>query len=118
MNSLDQTKSLSVSYETLVRFFEATEGNYRNAFYICCSVCRYCREEGCGDFLFIPGHDCLPILIPLADAKSFLGSVDRSDCAGTLSNSAFLQMYHQWLMLQTASEESCPFHQILHLTNP
>ena len=115
---MDQTKPLSISYETLVRFFEATEGNYRNALYIRCSNCRYCREEGCGDFLFIPGHDCLPILFPLADAKNFLGTLDCSDCAGVLSGTTFLQLYHQWLMLCTSSEETCPFHQILQLTNP
>ena len=105
---MDQTKPLSISYENLVRFFEATEGNYRNALYIRCSSCRYCREEGCGDFLFIPGHD----------AESFLGPVDCSDCAGILTGTTFLQLYHQWLMLCTSSEETCPFHQILHLTNP
>ena len=60
--------TLSVSYETIAHFFEATEGNYRNAIYISCS-CSYRRESGCGDFLYIPGYDCRPVLLPLADAE-------------------------------------------------
>ena len=73
---------ISIPYETLVRFLESAEGNYRNALYIRCSACRYHREEHCGDFLFIPGHDCVPILFPLADAMDVIGHIDPSDCAG------------------------------------
>lgn len=115
---MDQFKSLGVRYETLVRFFEATEGNYRNALYVRCSTCKHCREENCGDFLFVPGHNCVPILLPIPDAEIFLGrSIDSSDCAGVLSNTAFLGLYHQWLMLCTVSDEICPFHQMLHMLN-
>lgn len=115
---MDQINPLNISYETLVRFFEATEGNYRNALYIHCCVCKHQRENNCGDFLFIPDHDCQPILLPLTDAELFMGRpVDRSDCAGVLTNHAFLQLYHQWLMLQTDSDEICPYHQLLHKMN-
>lgn len=110
--------ALNISYETLVRFFEATEGNYRNALYIDCSSCEYRRENNCCDFLFIPGYDCRPILLPLKDAQNFLGHhVDKSECTGILSSRAFLQLYHQWLMLNTDSDEECPFHQLLHQMN-
>lgn len=70
-----------------------------------------------GNFLFIPGHDCVPILFPLADAMDVIGHIDPSDCAGILSSTAFLHLYHQWLILLTNTDEICPFHQILHLTN-
>lgn len=115
---MNHTEPLGISYDTLVRFFEATEGNYRNALYILCGTCRHQRENGCGDFLFVPGHDCLPILLPLKDTEIFIGhSIDSSDCAGILNNSAFLSLYHQWIMLHTVSDETCPFHQMLHLLN-
>lgn len=39
-----------------------------------------------GIFLFIPGHDCVPILFPLADAMDVIGHIDPSDCAGILSS--------------------------------
>lgn len=115
---LEQNRPLNISYETLVRFFEAVEGNYRNALYIRCSTCKHRRENSCGDFLFVPGHDCQPILLPLADANLFMGrTVDSSDCVGILTSHAFLQLYHQWLMLYTDSDETCPFHQMLHKMN-
>lgn len=79
---------LSVSYATIAAFFEAAEGSYRNAVYVSCA-CAYTRESGCGDFLFIPGHDCRPILLPVTDAENFMGrAVDRTECACTMSSGA------------------------------
>lgn len=108
---------LSVSYATIAAFFEAAEGNYRNAVYVSCS-CSYRRESGCGDFLFIPGHDCRPILLPLADAESFMGTrVDRTDCACTMSSRCFIRLYGKWISLATSSPDTCPIQQVLHLMN-
>lgn len=77
--------ALNVSYETIARFFEAAEGNYRNAVYVTCSSsCQ--RAEGCRDFLFIPGGDCRPVIFPVSDAAAFIGTaIDPSDCAGTMT---------------------------------
>ena len=41
---------LSVSYETIALFFEAAEGNYRNAMYILCSCPRE-RNGRCGKII-------------------------------------------------------------------
>ena len=108
---------LSVSYATVAGFFEAAEGNYRNAVYVSCS-CSYRRESGCGDFLFIPGHDCRPILLPLTDAENFMGTrVDRTDCACIMDSRCFIRLYSKWLDLSTTSSKDCPIQQILHLMN-
>ena len=108
---------LSVSYATIAAFFEAAGGNYRNAVYVSC-FCSYQRESGCGDFLFIPGHDCRPILLPLTDAENFIGAkVDRTDCACAISSGCFLRLYGKWLELTTDPQESCPIQQVLHLMN-
>lgn len=108
---------LSVSYATIAAFFEAAEGNYRNAVYVSCS-CSYRRESGCGDFLFIPGHDCRPILLPLSDAEGFMGrAVDRTEFACTMSSRCFIRLYSRWLELATDSARDCPIQQILHLMN-
>lgn len=108
---------LSVSYETIARFFEAAEGNYRNAMYILCSCPRE-RNGRCGDFLFIPGHDCIPILLPCSDAEAFLNTqIDSTDCAGILSSKTFFRLYHKWLELITDSDQICPLKQILPLLN-
>ena len=114
---MDSRPEISIRYKTLVHFLEAAEGNYRHSLNIRCGPCNYCREEGCGDFLFIPGPDCVPILLPLADAVSIFGSIDPSDCAGILYRFPFLHLYHSWLMQQTSSDQTCPFHQILELNN-
>lgn len=75
---------LSVSYATIATFLEAAEGNYRNAMYVSCH-CSYESKSQCGDFLFIPGHDCRPIILPLPDAEIFLNTrIDKSECAGII----------------------------------
>lgn len=107
---------LSVSYGTVASFFEASEGNYRNAFYVSCS-CSY-TKSGCGDFLFIPGHDCRPILLPVTDAENFIGTaIDRTECAGTMDSGCFIRLYHKWIELTTSSASDCPIQQLLHLMN-
>jgi len=108
---------LSVSYATIAGFFEAAEGSYRNAVYVSCS-CDYTRESGCGDFLFIPGHDCRPILLPVTDAETFMGrAVDRTECACTISSQCFIRLYGKWLELATTSARDCPIQQLLHRMN-
>ena len=88
---------LSVSYATIATFLEAAEGNYRNAMYVSCH-CSYESKSQCGDFLFIPGHDCRPIILPLPDAEIF-------------------QLYQKWIDLTTSSIKDCPIQQLLHLMN-
>lgn len=109
--------ALNVSYETIARFFEAAEGNYRNAVYVTCSSsCQ--RAEGCRDFLFIPGGDCRPVIFPVSDAAAFIGTaIDPSDCAGTMTGSCFIRIYRRFLDLTLASDADCPIKQFLHISN-
>ncbi len=109
---------LSVSYATIASFLEAAEGNFRNAMYVSCSSCGYDKESGCEDFLFIPGHDCKPIILPLIDAEAFLNiRVDRNECAGVMSSHTFIRFYHKWIELTTSSVKECPIQQLLHIMN-
>ena len=115
---LKDERPLSVSYDTLARFFEAAGGNHRNAFYMYCDVCKYCREEGCGTYLFIPGYDCIPVLLPCADAEAFLKCpIDKTDCLGIIRTSQFVRLYQRYIELHTTSEEDCPIQQLLCLFN-
>lgn len=105
---------LNVSYATIASFFEAAGGSYRNAIYVSCP-CGCNRESGCGDFLFIPGHDCRPILLPVTDMENFIGkAVDRTECACTISSQCFIRLYNKWLELATTSAKDCPIQQLLH----
>ena len=108
---------LSVSYATIATFLEAAEGNYRNAMYVSCH-CSYESKSQCGDFLFIPGHDCRPIILPLPDAEIFLNTrIDKSECAGIISSQTFIQLDQKWIDLTTSSIKDCPIQQLLHLMN-
>ena len=110
--------SVGVSFTTLAAFMEAAQGNYRNALYIHCSVCLYSREAHCGDFLFIANYDGTPILLPKYDAEQFIGhAIDSSECIGIISNRDFTRLYHKWLILNTSTDDICPYHQILHFLN-
>ena len=108
---------LSISYATIASFFEAAEGNFRNAIYVTCH-CNYVRDSGCGDFLFLPGRDCKPIIFPLTDAEKFLNiQIDKSEFAITMSSRNFIQLYSRWIELIVPSSKDCPIQQLLHLGN-
>lgn len=109
---------LNVRYGVIARFLEATKGNYRNAIYIECHNCTFEHTSKCQDFLFIPGHDCIPILLPVHDAGIFLGEpIDRSDCSGIMTNHVFTRLYQKWLELTTSSDEVCPLRHLLGHTH-
>lgn len=104
---------LSVSYAAIASFLESAEGNYRNAIYVTCS-CVHSSEHGCGDFLFIPGHDCKPIILPLKDAESFFQTcVDKSECACEIDSHTFNRLYQKWLGLMVSSSKECAVRQFL-----
>lgn len=108
---------LSVSYATIASFFESTEGNFRNAFYVSCE-CHYQSEAECKDFLFVPGHDCKPIILPLKDAENFLGIIiDKTEFAAMISSHTFIHLYSKWIELAVPSSRDCPIQQLLHLMN-
>ena len=104
--------SLRVSYHTIAHFFEATEGNYRNAFYVYCHP--HCSNEHCGDFLFIPDFDCKPILVPVTDLELFLDTrIDKTDCACILTIHCFLQFYQRWFVDIVSDTTHCPIPRLL-----
>lgn len=107
---------LNISYETVARFLESAEGNYRNAVYVTCS-CSGRNAEGCRDFLFIPDGDCLPVLFPVTDAVAFFGrQIDASDCVGTMTSSCFIRIYRRYLDLALPSDGDCLVKQLLHFS--
>ena len=110
-------KFFSISDKTLYTFMEATEGNYRNAIYVECSnACPY--QDNCKDFLFIPGYDAKPILLPICDAECFFGfTVDKSDCCTIISSKAFMSLYARWIEQSLSNDGPCPIQKILDLCN-
>ena len=91
------------------RFRELTEGNWRNAFYICCAVCPYEKISLCGDFLFVPDETGRPFLLPTAFARRAFGTIDWSECLGQISNLMFRELYRRWFEAEILRPNVCPF---------
>ena len=109
-------QTLHISYRTIASFFEATEGNYRNAFYVSCHP--HCSQEQCGDFLFIPDYDCRPIIIPVSDLELFLAAnIDKTDCACVLTIHCFLRFYQRWFADTVADSGDCPIPMLMKECN-
>lgn len=90
-------------------FLKNSCDNWRNAMYIECSVCKYHKESGCGDFLFIPEATGRPVLLPLHDAELLFGLIDKSECLAIQSNVVFEQVYNQWFKKHcTEHSDQCP----------
>ena len=108
---------LSVSYTTVAAFLESTEGNFRQAIYVNCN-CKYEAHADCNDFLFVPGHDCKPIILPVKDLEKFVGDkIDKSECVAILSSQVFIRLYSKWIGLATTSSTECPIQQLLSSNN-
>ena len=102
--------------ETIRRFLNATEGNWRNTLYIECSVCKYGGE--CRDHLFVPDEDGTPLLLPVSDVELLIGRlVDKSECLGLVSNARFAALFHKWMQRLASDPAACPFLQADKLLN-
>lgn len=108
-------QTIYVDYRSIARFFEAAEGNYRNAFYVSCHP--HCPQVQCGDFLFIPDFDCKPIIIPVTTLELFCGSgIDKTDCACIITIHSFLRFYQKWLADMISDSKCCPIPKLLEIT--
>lgn len=86
------------SPESIRRFMENTEANWRASLYISCTCCKYERPDGCGDFLYVPDvASSRPVLLPIPDADIIFSHItDRSECLGIMSNLIFLELFRKW----------------------
>lgn len=97
--------------ETIRRFLNATEGNWRSSLYIECSVCKFGGD--CRDHLFVPDEDGTPLLLPVSDVELLIGGpVDKSECLGLLSNARFSELFHKWMQRLASDSAVCPFLQV------
>lgn len=99
--------------QTIHSFLYSAQGNWRNSLYVDCSLCKFCKEENCGNFLFVPAFDGTPILLPVFDAAIITGRpIDKSECLGIISNSKFYELFSLWFKLNIDIDEPCPFLQV------
>lgn len=106
---MEKTRCVS-NIETIRRFLNATEGNWRNTLYIECSTCKYGGD--CQDRLFVPDADGTPLLLPVSDVELLIGGiVDKSECLGLLSNARFAELFQKWMKRMGSDPAMCPFLQ-------
>lgn len=97
---------------TIHSFLCSAQGNWRNSVYVDCSMCKFCKENHCGNFLFVPSCNGSPILLPVSDAEILTGHlIDKSECLGTISNLKFHELFSLWFKMNIDNDESCPFLQ-------
>lgn len=105
-----KTNSILISTPNVIRdFLNAVDGNWRQAAFIECRVCRYEKTEACGNFLCtVRSDDATPILLPEHDAEILFGRlIDRSECIADLSNARFLELYKPWIRCLKLAPEKC-----------
>ena len=100
------------------RFLDACDGNWHRCTYINCANCRAknpCKETG---FLFCPDCRAIPLVLPLSDANVlFACRPESEECLTLLKDSAFLDMYAEFLKEQKIISPDCPCRALLDIQN-
>ena len=93
--------------QTLYRFLSATQGNWRNAFYVKCDACQYMKTASCEECLFIPAADGEPLFIPISDISIMAGyRIDPTECSSQISFYNLDILYQFWFLHETNGR--CP----------
>ena len=109
----------STDYKNIAKFVDNIQDNYRNCAYITCSVCRYKKEECCGDLLASFDSNGIPTLITANDARYlFRTVVDKSECIEEISNVRFMTLFSNFLAKHTnLNIAECPLLQLAKREN-
>lgn len=90
-------------------FLNATGGNWREAIYVECSVCKHNHGSICDDFLVTFDPTAAPVILPVRDAEILFGRyIDKSECADVLCNATFLSIYSKYVKVKTVGYDGCP----------
>lgn len=74
-----------------------------------------CKETG---FLFCPDHRAIPLVLPFSDANVlFACRPEPEECLAQLKDSAFLDMYAEFLKEQKTISPDCPCLALLDIQN-
>lgn len=97
----------AVRPDTIQRFLDATQSNWRNALYIECLSCGHgSRPADCGDILCAFDITGTPVLLPVPDAELiFNRTLDKSECLLTCSNQRFYCLFERWLSSAPRAEQ-------------
>ena len=97
---------MRTTIQQLAEFLTACRGNWRNACFISCSVCK-CHSP-CSGYLMSANVGGKPVLISAAEYERLTGQrIDPSECRGNLSRSAFEDIYVLYLNWCLSDDADC-----------
>lgn len=103
--------------KTIQQFLNTTDANWRNSLYIECCHCKLnCVHSQ--DFLYAPGPDGTPIIVPVCDVEFLFGRrLDKTECLSEFSIHKFADLYSEWLQRQIQEPDSCHLMQAVKAMN-
>ena len=97
---------MRTTIQQLAEFLTACRGNWRNACFITCGVCK-CHSP-CSGYLMSADASGKPVLISAAEYERLTAQrIDPTECRGQLSRIAFEDIYALYLNWCLSDDESC-----------
>ena len=97
---------MRTTIQQLAEFLTACRGNWRNACFISCGVCK-CHSP-CSGYLMSANAGGKPVLISAAEYERLTAQrIDPTECRGQLSRSAFEDIYALYLNWCLSDDTSC-----------
>ena len=103
---------------TIRDFLNESDANWRNSVYI---ECHQKCALACGDnkdFLYTPGVNGVPIIVPVCDMELLFGRrLDKTECLTEFSVPRFSSLYGNWLEHCAPIKEKCRLMQAVQALN-
>ena len=95
---------------TIQKFQTLTRGNWKNSVYVECKQCKYEPHEACGDFMYIPNENGVPVILSVSDCTLlFSRIIDPSECLLWIDHLKFQDIYYAWIVTNQKDPFQCPF---------
>ena len=108
-------KLQGVNIDIIRKFTKYSKGDWRNAVFVECKVCKYEKEECSGNLLFVTDPDGVPILLPENIVSELSGEIiDKSECLFEMSNAVFEQFYSNLIVNKCDNPEFCPLKTLIN----
>ena len=100
------------------RFLDACDGNWHHCIYVECANCRVKKNCNTSGFLFCPDYRAVPLVLPHSDASIlFACRPEPEECLAVFNDSAFMEMYTEFLKGKKIISPDCPCMALLDIQN-
>ena len=99
--------------QPLYLFLSLTRGSWRNAFFIDCPTCPY-GSGNCNGYLLTTDTEGAPVIMSVMYFEKATGDkVDKTECAGIITKTAFENLFNRWLVWNVSNPKSCCILQLI-----